>query len=74
MTTTPDPLWRQMLNRSDAALTDATSAAEADGAIAGAHIIAVVNWIREGYGHHALVRDGLIPALQRQARAAREAR
>lgn len=73
MTATPDPLWRQMLSRSDAALQDPGSAATDDGAIAGAHIIAVVNWIREGYGHHALVRDGLIPALQRQARAAREA-
>jgi hypothetical protein len=74
MNTTPDPLWRQMLNRSDAALQDPDSATTDDGAIVGAHLLAVADWLRRNFGHLAPVRDGVILALQREARAAKEAR
>lgn len=74
MTTTPGPLWRQMLNRSDAALQDPDSAADDDGAIVGAHLLAVADWLRLHFGHLAPVRHGVIPALQHEARAAKEAR
>lgn len=74
MTTTPDPLWRQMLNRSDAALLDPDSATTEDGAIAAAHLLAVADWLRRDFGYIAPVRHGVILALQREARAAKEAR
>jgi hypothetical protein len=72
MTTAPDPLWQQMLSRSDAALLDPDSAADDDGAIAAAHLLAVADWLRRNFGHLAPVRDGVILALQREARAAKE--
>jgi hypothetical protein len=74
MTVSSDPLWRQMLNRSDAALLDPDSAATDDGAIAAAHLLTVANWLRRNFGYIAPVRDGIILALQREARAAKEAR
>jgi hypothetical protein len=74
MTTTPDPLWQQMLSRSDAALLDPGSAATDDGAITGAHLLTVADWLRRNFGHLAPVRDCVILALQREARAAKEAR
>jgi hypothetical protein len=63
-----------MLNRSDAALLDPDSAADDDGAIAAAHMLTVADWLRLHFGHLAPVRQGVIPALQREARAAKEAR
>jgi hypothetical protein len=74
MTAAPDPLWRQMLNRSDDALQDPGSAATDDGAITAAHLLAVADWLRRNFGYIAPVRDGIILALQREARAAKEAR
>jgi hypothetical protein len=74
MTATPDPLWRQMLNRSDAALQDRDSATTDDGAVAAAHLLTVADWLRRNFGYIAPVRDGIILALQREARAAKEAR
>jgi hypothetical protein len=74
MTAAPDPLWRQMLNRSDAALQDPDSAIMDDGAIAAAHLLAVADWLRRNFGHLPPVRDGIILAIQREARAAKEAR
>jgi hypothetical protein len=70
--TTSDPLWRQMLNRSDAALQDPDSATTDDGAIAAAHLLAVADWLRHNFGYIAPVRDGIILALQREARTAKE--
>ena len=74
MNTTPVSLWRQMLDRSDAALLDPSSAATDDAAIAAAHLLAVADWLRSHFGHMATVRHGVITALQREARAAKEAR
>ena len=74
MTATPAPLWRQMLNRSDAALLDPDSAITDDGAITAAHLLAVADWLRSHFGHMATVRHGVITALQHEARAAKEAR
>ena len=74
MTATPRPLWREMLDRSDAALMDPGSATTDDGAIVGAHLLTVADWLRRNFGHLAPVRDGVILALQREARAAKEAR
>jgi hypothetical protein len=74
MTTTPDSLWRQMLNRSDAALQAPGSAATDDGAIVSAHLLAVADWLQRNFDHRSAVRHGVIPALQREARAAKEAR
>ena len=73
-TTTTDPLWQQMLSRSDAALLDPDSATTDDGAIVSAHLLTVADWLRRNFGHLAPVRDGVILALQREARAAKEAR
>jgi hypothetical protein len=72
MTATPRPLWREMLDRSDAALMDPGSATTDDGAIVGAHLLTVADWLRRNFGHLAPVRDGVILALQREARAAKE--
>ena len=74
MTATPDPLWRQMLNRSDAALQDPDSAADDDRAIAAAHLLAVADWLHSHSGYMATVRHGVITALQHEARTAKEAR
>lgn len=73
-TTTTDPLWQQMLRRSDAALLDLDSAATDDGAIAAAHLLAVADWLLRNFGHTPLVRHSVILALQCEARAAKEAR
>jgi len=70
----PDPLWREMLGRSDAALLDPNSAATDDGAIAAAHLLAVADWLRRNFGHLSPVRHSVILALQCEARAAKEAR
>lgn len=74
MTTTPDPLWQQMLKRSDEALQDPDSATTDDGAIVGAHLLTVADWLRRNFGHLPPVRHGVILALQHEARTAKEAR